>query len=118
LSFMLNYDYGRGDHVAGLLNPVSWQGLAGYVRYTVTDHNAFAARYEWYDDPEGFTTGVAQQLKEFTTTYERRIGSGFISKLEFRRDYSNQPTFVRGNVPAAAQNTMAAGLVYAFDARE
>jgi hypothetical protein len=118
LSFMLNYDYGRGDRVAGLLNPVNWQGWAGYVRYAMTDHNAFAARYEWYDDPEGFTTGVAQQLKEFTTTYEHRIGSGFSTKLEFRRDYSNQPTFVKGSVPAAAQNTMAAGLVYAFDARE
>jgi outer membrane murein-binding lipoprotein Lpp len=118
LSFILNYDYGRGDRVAGLADSVRWQGIAGYVRYAFNEKNAFAVRYEWFDDNDGFTTGVGQQLKEFTTTYEHRISSGLITKLEFRRDYSNQPTFVKGELPAGAQNTVAAGLVYTFDARE
>jgi hypothetical protein len=42
-----------------------------------------------------------------------------LSRLEFRRDMSNEPTFVRGSgLPASAQNTLTAGLVFMFDSRE
>jgi hypothetical protein len=118
LSFILNYDYGRGDRMAGLLDPVSWQGIAGYVRYAFDERNAFALRYEWFNDANGFATGTGQQLKEFTGTFERRVAHRLITRLEYRYDYSNQPTFVEGDQPIGAQSTVAAGLVYAFDAHE
>ena len=42
-----------------------------------------------------------------------------MSRLEFRRDMSNLPTFVKGNgLPVTAQNTMTAGFVFMFDSRE
>ena len=118
LSVILNYDYGRGDRMVGLLDPVSWQGVAGYVRYAFDERSAFALRYEWFDDANGFTTGTGQQMKEFTGTFERRVAHRLLTRLEYRYDYSNQPTFVKGDHPVRGQNTVAAGLVYTFDTRE
>jgi len=118
LSFILNYDYGRGDRVDGLLNPVSWQGWAGFVRYKMSDRNAVAMRYEWFNDPEGFTTGAGQQLKEFTGTFEHRIANRLITRWEYRYDYSNQPSYTKGDAPVGSQSTVAAGLIYTFDMRE
>ena len=66
-SFMVNYDYGRGDRLCPtcfteaetfpptLTNPVSWWGVAGYAKYSPDANDYFAARYEYFDDPDGFT---------------------------------------------------------------
>jgi Putative beta-barrel porin-2, OmpL-like. bbp2 len=118
LSLMWNFDYGRGDRMAGVANPVWWSGIAGYVRYAINEQNAVAARYEYYNDPFGFTTGNAQHLNEFTTTFERIVAKHLITRLEFRRDMSNQPSLLKGSLPVKDQNTVEAGLVYAFDLRE
>ncbi len=118
LAFVLNYDYGRGDRVDGLLNPVSWQGWAGMVRYSLSSNNAIAMRYEWFDDPDGFATDAGQQLKEFTGTFERRIANRLITRWEYRYDYSNQPSYTKGAAPVGSQSTVAAGLIYTFDMRE
>ncbi len=65
-SFMTNFDYGRGDRtvtgfndttgVDTLSDPVSWWGIAGYVKYAPDANDYLAARYEYYADPDGFTT--------------------------------------------------------------
>ena len=126
LSFILNGDYGRGDRFITntgtntLSPPVFWTGVAGYVKYSFSDKSAFATRYEYYDDHNGFTTGtfVPTHINEFTTTLERVIAHHVISRLEFRRDISNQPDFLKGSTPVKDQNTITAGLVYTFDSRE
>jgi hypothetical protein len=118
LTFMVNYDYGRGDSIDGFSDPAWWTGWAGYMRYAVDDRHALAFRYEWFNDPLGFRTGTAQQLKEFTGTFEKRVATRLITRLEYRHDYSNQPTFVKGDSPVRAQDTVAAGLIYVFDSRE
>ena len=127
LSFMLNGDYGRGDHIVTytegetlLLAPVYWTGVAGYVKYAFNGKSAFATRYEYYDDHDGFTIGtlVPTHINEFTTTLERVIAGHIISRFEFRRDMSSQPDFLKGSTPVMDQNTMTAGLVYTFDTRE
>ena len=122
LSFMVNGDYGRGDRIdngeGGFSQPVYWTGVAGYVKYAFTGNSAFAARYEYYDDHDGFTTGTAQHFNEFTTTLERVVAHHIISRFEFRRDMSNRPAFLKGENPVTAQNTLTAGLVFTFDSRE
>ncbi|MFL6437673.1 MAG: porin [Terriglobales bacterium] len=119
LSLMANSDYGRGDRLAGVVHPVYWTGLAGYVKYAFNDKYAVATRYEYYDDHDGFTTGTAQNFNGVTGTFQRAIASHILTRLEFRRDMSNRPTFVKGNnVPALGQNTATAGLVFMFDSRE
>ncbi len=118
LSLMWNYDYGRGDRILNVANPVWWSGIAGYVRYAFTSNYALAARYEFYDDHYGFTTGTPQDLNEFTATFERTVAKHLISRIEFRRDMSNQPSLLKGSTPVKDQNTLAAGLVYVFDIHE
>jgi hypothetical protein len=122
LSFIVNGDYGRGDRIdlgeGALSNPVFWTGVAAYARYAVDSSSAFSARFEHYDDPDGFTTGTAQHLNGFTTTFEQLMAHHIISRVEFRRDMSNQPTFLKGVNPVTAQNTLTAGLVFTFDSRE
>ncbi len=66
-SFMADYSYGRGDRVClncdsesetfppMLSAPVSWWGIAGYAKYSPDANDYFAARYEYYADPDGFT---------------------------------------------------------------
>ena len=119
LSFTLNTDYGRGDRVPGVSDPVFWTGAAGYVKYTFNAKYALVTRYEYYDDHDGFTTGVPQHFHGITGTFQRMIAGHIMTRLEFRRDISDEPTFLKGSgLPASAQNTVTAGLVFMFDSRE
>ena len=119
LTLMANTDYGRGDRIAGVVNPVFWTGVAGYVKYAPTEKYEFATRYEYYNDHDGFTTGTQQHFNGITGTFQRMVASHILTRLEFRRDTSNQPTFAKGNnLPVKAQNTATAGLVFMFDSRE
>jgi hypothetical protein len=118
LSLMTNYDYGRGDRMAAFPNPVWWTGVAGYLRYQFNDKWAYATRYEYYNDHFGFTTGTAQRVNEFTETFERKVGGGLISRLEYRRDMSNRPSLFEGTTPADHQDTIEAALIYTFDLKE
>jgi hypothetical protein len=122
LSFMVNGDYGRGDRFSdgegGVSKPVYWTGVAGYVKYALTGSSAVSGRYEYHNDHDGFTTGTAQHISEFTTTFERLVAHHIISRLEYRRDFSNQPAFLKGTTPVRDQNTLTAGMVFVFDSRE
>jgi hypothetical protein len=117
LSFVVNYDYGTGDNV-GLTEPAWWTGVAGYMRYAVDSKHAIALRYEWFKDAMGFATGMPQNLKEFTATFEKRIAGNLITRLEYRYDYSNEATFTKGNSPVQNQSTLAGGLVYVFSSSD
>ena len=119
LTLMGNTDYGRGDRIATVVNPVFWTGFAGYVKYAPNDKYAFATRYEYYNDHDGFTTGTPQHFNGITGTFQRMVASHIMTRLEYRRDMSNQPTFTKGsNSPVKAQDTATAGLVFMFDSRE
>ena len=118
LSLMANYDYGRGDHMIIFVNPVWWTGVAGYVKYQFNDKWAYATRYEYYNDRFGFTTGTAQQVNEFTETFERKVGGGLITRMEYRRDMSNRPSLFKGTTPVDHQDTIEAALIYSFDLKE
>jgi Putative beta-barrel porin-2, OmpL-like. bbp2 len=118
LTTMFNIDYGRGDHITGIPTEVFWSGIAAYVKYAFNERYALATRYEYYNDHDGFTTGTAQHLNEFTGTFERIVAHHLVTRLEFRHDMSNRPVFTKAKTPVPGQNTMAAGLVYSFDSRE
>jgi hypothetical protein len=119
LTLVLNTDYGRGDRIAGLSHPVFWTGAAGYVKYALNEKYALVTRYEYYNDHDGFTTGLPQHFNGITGTFQRTVAHHILSRLEYRRDMSNMPAFVKGSgTPVNAQNTMTAGLVFLFDSRE
>ena len=125
LSLMANYDYGHDRIPSNLVGVPSsaawWSGIAGYIKYAPNDKWAFATRGEWFNDHDGVETGNAQHLSEFTFTLQRMLAGKLMSRLEFRRDMSNQNTFPYrdgsfGNFDH--QNTVTLGLVYAFSSAD
>jgi hypothetical protein len=71
---------------------------------------------EWFKDRDGFSTGTPQTLKEFTLTGEYKWAEGLLSRLEYRRDWSDQPFFERGVTPGGSksQTTLLVGFVAFF----
>ncbi len=110
----LNYDYAM-DKIEG--EDINWQGLALYLRGQVTPTFALAPRFEWYNDADGFVTGTAQALKEFTMTAELKHSAGLIFRAEYRRDWSDEDYFVKKGVSVNNQNTFTLGFVYGFSSK-
>jgi Putative beta-barrel porin-2, OmpL-like. bbp2 len=124
LSLMANYDYGH-DAVPvvtpGLptTSAVWWTGFAGYIKYAPNATWAIATRGEWFKDHNGFSTGTAQNVGEFTLTLQRMLASKIIARLEFRRDMSDEDVFpYRTGLLKDAQNTVTLGMVYAFSSAD
>jgi len=113
-SAYLNFDYGVDKLVT--TGSYAWYGVAGAARFAVTDNFAIAPRLEWFKDRDGFSTGTAQTLKEFTLTGEYKWAEGLLGRLEYRRDWSDQPFFERGATLAAHKNqdTLLVGFVAYF----
>jgi hypothetical protein len=126
LSLMLNGDYGRVEATSPN-TAVDWWGAAGYIKYQFNPKYAFSTRYEYYNDPNGFTTGildangVGPHIQEVTATVERRIATHLITRLEYRHDVSNQAFFPKGqasNPLVTGQNTLAAGMMFVLEPSE
>ncbi|MBV9624272.1 MAG: porin, partial [Acidobacteria bacterium] len=75
-------------------SPAHLTGGAAYARYQLTPKSAAAARTEYVSDRGGLFSGTSQALKEATLTYEYKLGDGFLTRMEWRRDFSNRPFFL------------------------
>jgi hypothetical protein len=73
-----------------------WQGIAGAFHEQANAKNAIAGRFEWFNDPQGYATYTAQQLYEFTGTYEYKWLEGLLMRAEYRADFSNVNEFSKG----------------------
>jgi hypothetical protein len=111
---LLSFDYGQ-DNSPGR-EASKFYGWLAAVRVPIGQSVAFSPRYEWYKDQAGLIIGTSQTLQEATLTLEYRMREGFLSRLEYRRDWSSQPFFDRGNDPASARNqdTLLIGFVVYF----
>jgi Putative beta-barrel porin-2, OmpL-like. bbp2 len=119
----INYDYGQnrdgkvttGSITTGDTNLNHWQGVAVAARGQVTGKAAFAGRYEYYLDPNGFMTGTAQHLQEFTGTYEYKWVEGLLARAEYRGDFSNVSSFHQNSTSFTnKQSTFTLGMVAFF----
>ncbi len=120
LSIILNTDNGREQNVPAGSLPASkvpagpgqaeWRGIAGVVKYDLTDRNSLAIRGEVFNDEDGLRTGAAQRLKEVTLTWEIRLNGGIILRPEYRHDSSDQASF--DNNTKNSQSTVALGAMY------
>jgi hypothetical protein len=111
LSWYLNFDYGRDKNVGA--GASQWTGLAGAARYAIGKKYAVAARLEFFNDMDGFSTGNAQTVKEFTLTGEYKLTGWLMTRAEFRADWSDKPFFEKQNQPngATSQPTVLLGLI-------
>ena len=94
--------------------PSHVDGGAAYTRYQLTPKMALGGRTEYLSDRGGLFSGRTQALKEFTGTYEYKFGEGFLTRVEFRRDWSNVPFFLtnKPGVLAGSQPTLTVGMVW------
>ncbi|HYL00222.1 MAG TPA: outer membrane beta-barrel protein [Steroidobacteraceae bacterium] len=99
LTFILNVDWGQQESVPSLVNGASitakWDGAAGYVNYQVNDQWRLSARAEYFDDKDGYRTGVIQKWKEATVTLAY-LPTKFVEiRGEVRGDKSDSNAFVK-----------------------
>ncbi len=89
-------------------------GGAAYARYQWRPKMALGGRFEYFDDRNGLYSGTTQALKEFTGTYEYRFGEGLLTRVEYRRDWSNVPFFLtnKPGVLSPNQPTLTVGMVW------
>ena len=115
VSTYMNFDYGNQKFAAGR-GSNDWIAVAAAARFQLTKTISFSPRVEHYYDKDGFITGTAQKLNEFTLTGEYKWTEGLLTRVEFRRDWSDKPVFERGDNPGVAkgQNTVLIGLVAYF----
>lgn len=117
-SLYVNFDYGQDKQVNGPTNRFLGVGVA--TRYALSNRVAFSPRVEWYNDAAGYITGTKQQLKEFTMTGEYKFFDGLLSRVEFRRDWSDQNFFDRraGLPLGKSQTTFLVGFVGYFGPKQ
>jgi Putative beta-barrel porin-2, OmpL-like. bbp2 len=102
------------------ITPAHVDGGASYVHYQFSPHFALASRFEYMTDDGGLFSGLTQALKENTVTFDYMVAHGFLMRYEWRRDYSNQPTFytdVQG-VFAKQQDTASVGIIWWWGAKK
>jgi hypothetical protein len=117
LTFMGNFVYGSDGDNDG--NRGHWTGFAAYLKYAFNNRFAFSPRFEVFNDKYGLRTGVAQTVKDITLTQEMKLMNNFITRFEFRRDFSNQDFFSNyDGLTKKNQNTFIIGLSYFFTTRE
>jgi len=100
--------------------PSHVDGGAAYLHYQFTPKIGLALRSEYLSDRGGLFSGLTQALKEDTITLDYKLYSGFLMRYEWRRDYSNQPSFLASTqgVLSKQQNTAAVGLIWWWGRKE
>jgi Putative beta-barrel porin-2, OmpL-like. bbp2 len=89
-------------------------GGAGYAKYQFSPKFAVAGRVEYLSDRGGMFSGITQALKETTATFDYKLSEGFLMRYEWRRDFSNQPSFFtdKNGVLSKEQQTATVGVVW------
>jgi len=127
LTFILNADWGSQDNFTSLVNgaPIKakWDGVAAYANYQANDQWRLSVRAEYFDDKDGYRTGVIQKWKEGTLTLAY-LPTKFIElRGEVRYDKSDSSAFVKdstflGGTPGAGvsdnQTSVGVEAVYRF----
>ncbi|MBV9885720.1 MAG: outer membrane beta-barrel protein [Acidobacteria bacterium] len=95
-------------------------GGAAYVQYHFTPRMTLATRAEYLSDRGGLFSGITQALKENTVTFDYKLADGFLMRYEWRRDYSNQPSFLSDTqgLLEKQQTTATVGLLWWWGRKE
>jgi hypothetical protein len=96
------------------------KGGAAYARYQFNPKFALTTRAEYLSDGGGLFSGVNQALKETTVTFDYSLGNGFLTRYEWQRNFSNQPSFLTDvqGILSKQQNTATVGLIWWWGRKE
>jgi hypothetical protein len=98
LTAILNVDYGEQQDAvitATGTDKAKWDGAAAYLNYQFTDQWRISGRVEYFDDKDGYRTGIVQKWKEGTVTFGYAPAKNFELRIEGRYDKSDQLAFVK-----------------------
>ena len=100
--------------------PAHVTGGAAYLQYQLSQRFVLGTRAEYMSDRQGFFSGLPQALKENTVTFDYKVADGLLMRYEWRRDFSNQPTFLSDvqGVMKKDQNTATLGLIWWWGRKE
>lgn len=112
LSFVLNYDKGEQEKVAG--TTAKWDGLAGYVNFKLGDMHRLSLRTESFKDKQGYRTGTTQKLKETTLTLAHMPSKNVELRVEYRKDKSDQSVFTENGTAKKSQDSLGLEAIYKF----
>lgn len=89
-------------------------GGAAYAHYQFTPRISVGGRAEYLSDRSGLFSGITQALKETTATLDYKFAEGFLMRYEWRRDFSNQPSFFTSanGVLSKDQQTATVGVIW------
>jgi hypothetical protein len=99
-TFTVNYDHGRQQNFDSFGDAAGWSGLAGYLSYQLNPKIAATVRYEGFDDPEGYRTGLVTPTgqgpfwHEGTFTLGYNLSSVVTLRAEYRHDAISGPYFL------------------------
>ena len=119
LSFTLNHDYATQDNFTSLVDgstiKAKWSGLAGYVNYLLSDTWRLSVRGEYFDDKDGYRTGVIQKWKEGTVTLAYLPAKNMEIRGEVRGDRSDVASFMKPDGTASkSQSSYGLEAIYKF----
>ncbi len=117
VNLLANFDYGTASEQVGG-DDADWTGLSGIVTLGggLLDESladwSFALRGEWFSDPDGYRTGIEQDLREVTGTFKWQMTENLQARLEFRHDWSNKDVFHDGGGYSDDQDSMIVEFAY------
>lgn len=112
LKLLVNADLARDR---GLGPGVGWHGVSTALRAQVSPRWTIAPRVEWFADPQGAATGVAQEVTDATFTVERTLVPGLVARGEYRVDRSTANFFPSNSAEMRrTQQTVGFGLLYGW----
>lgn len=118
---MADLVYGQEEDVPGI-GDSTWSGIAGYVRYPLSEKFYLNARVEVFSDDDGARTAAddgsgglivtPQTLWEFTVTPEYIVNENLVVRAEYRHDSSDKEVFDNGT--AKRQDTVGVNAIFHF----
>lgn len=116
LNFVLNYDYGTQESGSAGVGKAKWQGIAGYANLQLSDQWRISLRGEYFDDKDGYRTGIAQKWKEATATVAYLPNKNIELRAEVRGDRSDQNAFLKSDrtTPSKTERSFGVEMLYKF----
>lgn len=118
LQFILNYDHGSQDNAVNVtpngVSTATWDGFAAYAIYQLNDQWRFSTRAEYFNDKDGYRTGLVQKWKEGTITVSWLPTKPIELRAEYRRDKSDVPAFLDRNGTVGHDDNTSYGLQFLY----
>lgn len=120
LNFVADYANATQDQApttpgGAVIGKAKWKALALYANYQVTDAVKLSYRHEGFNDPNGYRSGIAQNLKSNTVDVGYQVAKGLLLRVEGRWDKSDQASFLKADgTGTTSQTSYALESIYQF----